>query len=199
MVCENFELISEYFEGKLDKETAEHLEPHLLQCKECSMLLKFYRSVKPLPKLKPPKEIFDNIQYKLSKPTFINVIKYKLNSIFDYIMDHFQISVVTAIIFLGIFIFNHYDKSDLVKVTFSVPMGDVKSVALVGDFNSWDANKGQLNKQDDVWTGTFYVSPGRYQYMLIVNGNQWIPDPNSKEYMNDGYGSKNSLLDTTKL
>lgn len=71
-----------------------------------------------------------------------------------------------------------------------------KSVAVAGDFNSWVPEKTPLRQsKEGVWTTTLRVKPGRYHYMFVVDGQQWVADPLAPEYSLDGFGSKNAVLD----
>jgi len=42
---------------------------------------------------------------------------------------------------------------------------------------------------------TIPLKPGRYEYMFVVDGQQWIPDPFAAEQTDDGFGSRNAVLE----
>lgn len=67
------------------------------------------------------------------------------------------------------------------------------NVQLAGDMNSWNAAATPLVLTDGLWKGTFDVAPGRYQYLVVVDG-QKILDPANPEKVNNNAGGKNSLL-----
>ena len=46
---------------------------------------------------------------------------------------------------------------------------------------------------DGAWTGTHAFTAGTYQYKFIVDGTQWIADPDNPNSVDDGFGGKNSL------
>ncbi|MBI5672411.1 MAG: glycoside hydrolase family 13, partial [Nitrospirae bacterium] len=46
-----------------------------------------------------------------------------------------------------------------------------------------------------VWTATIPLKPGRYQYMFVIDGKQWIADPLAPEETTDGFGAQNAVLD----
>jgi len=46
-----------------------------------------------------------------------------------------------------------------------------------------------------VWTTTIRLKPGRYQYMFVIDGKQWLADPLATEDAGDGFGSNNAVLD----
>ena len=72
-----------------------------------------------------------------------------------------------------------------------------RRVALVGDFNGW-AREGTLMSDPDengVWTVSVPLQPGRYQYKFLVDGKQWVVEPDAPAYHPDGFGGRNSLLE----
>src|SRR5439155_889176 len=53
-------------------------------------------------------------------------------------------------------------------------------VALVGDFNDWDATRTPMRpspRGGSVWTAVLPLSPGRYRYAFLVDGSRWLADP----------------------
>ncbi|MBI4649842.1 zf-HC2 domain-containing protein [Candidatus Desantisbacteria bacterium] len=82
------------------------------------------------------------------------------------------------------------------KFYLSLPLNTpIQSVSVVGDFNDWNVNTFKLKyKSDGIWEGTFPVRPGKHEYMFVINGEKWIPDPKAREYKEDGFGGKNSIL-----
>ena len=63
---------------------------------------------------------------------------------------------------------------------------DAKSVELMCEFNGWKAVP--MTKGDDgVWTAKVSLSPGTYGYKFLVNGTDWVLDPdNSAKKSVDG-------------
>jgi hypothetical protein len=45
------------------------------------------------------------------------------------------------------------------------------------------------------WTVTLPLEPGRYKYMFVVDGHEWVVDPFAVEQADDGFGSRNAVLD----
>lgn len=73
---------------------------------------------------------------------------------------------------------------------------DARSVSVAGDFNGWNPAQTKLDRADGgVWTVTIPLKPGRYEYMFVVDGKQWIADPLAAEDAGDGFGSQNAVLD----
>ena len=63
---------------------------------------------------------------------------------------------------------------------------DAKSVELMCEFNGWKSVA--MTKGDNgVWTAKVSLSPGTYGYKFLVNGTDWVLDPdNSTKKTVDG-------------
>lgn len=71
-----------------------------------------------------------------------------------------------------------------------------QSVSVAGDFNEWNPTKTKLERADGgMWTVTLPLKPGRYEYMFVIDGKQWIADPLATEEAIDGFGAQNAVLD----
>jgi hypothetical protein len=71
---------------------------------------------------------------------------------------------------------------------------DAKTVCVAGSFNEWKPEKAPLvQKGNGRWVGDLSVNPGKYEYLFVVDG-QWLPDPNAKEFVQNPFGGKNSVL-----
>ena len=73
-----------------------------------------------------------------------------------------------------------------------------RSVSVAGDFNGWNPDQTKLERSEGgMWTATISLKPGRYQYMFVIDGKQWIPDPLAIDGTNDGFGAQNAVLDVS--
>jgi diguanylate cyclase (GGDEF)-like protein len=72
----------------------------------------------------------------------------------------------------------------------------VSEVACVGDFNKWQKKYGVMNYNEEKkkWCTTVMLKPGRYRYKFLIDGSKWIPDPGAKEFAEDGFGGKCSVI-----
>ena len=71
-----------------------------------------------------------------------------------------------------------------------------RSVSVAGDFNGWNPGQTKLERSEGgMWTATIALKPGRYQYMFVIDGKQWIADPLAEEGAGDGFGAQNAVLD----
>ena len=69
-------------------------------------------------------------------------------------------------------------RSDTVVVArFVFADASAKSVALVGDFNRWDASATPLTRvAPGSWARTLRLTPGRHEYAFLVDGKRWVTD-----------------------
>ncbi len=73
---------------------------------------------------------------------------------------------------------------------------DARSVSVAGDFNDWNPGQTKLERSEGgMWTATIALKPGRYQYMFVIDGKQWVADPLAEEGAGDGFGAQNAVLD----
>lgn len=198
MKCNKYSKIFEYVQGELDSDESALTEKHFSSCPDCSGILDFMRSLKEIKPLTAPESILAEIMEKTEDSQFSSSAGLK-TSFLSFLLHPVTVPIVLIFVIVGVLVFLSPSHSGLTKVAFAIDFENAKSVSLAGDFNNWDPSRGNLERRGKMWTGSFLVQPGRYQYMLIIDGNQWIPDPNAKEYVNDGYGNKNSLIDTTKI
>jgi hypothetical protein len=83
-----------------------------------------------------------------------------------------------------------------VLVRLVVLQPDARSVDVAGDFNGWDPARTPLEQTaNGAWAVTIPLQPGRYEYMFVVDGTHWVGDPFAVEDTDDGFGSRNAVLD----
>ena len=73
-----------------------------------------------------------------------------------------------------------------------------RSVEVVGSFNDWSRGVLHLNDDDGdgIWHAKAVLPAGQHEYMFVVDGERWVPDPLAGRYVDDGFGAgqQNSLL-----
>ena len=82
------------------------------------------------------------------------------------------------------------------RIVFSYHNDFATSVTLAGNFNDWNTVSTPFMKEDSgIWI-TSIASPGagRYEYKFLVNGQQWVEDPNNGLKVPDNFGGLNSLF-----
>jgi 1,4-alpha-glucan branching enzyme len=84
----------------------------------------------------------------------------------------FTILICSAVVFLA----GRTAFADEHEFRYNAP--DATSVELMCEFNGW---KGvQMTKGDDgVWTTKVTLNPGAYAYKFLVNGKDWVFDPDN--------------------
>jgi hypothetical protein len=83
-----------------------------------------------------------------------------------------------------------------VLVRLVVVQPGARTVQAAGDFNGWNPSRTPLEPTSNgAWTATIPLEPGRYEYQFVVDGEQWIADPFAIEQSDDGFGSRNAVLD----
>jgi hypothetical protein len=74
------------------------------------------------------------------------------------------------------------------------------TVAVVGDFNNWDAQATPMTRTPTggTWSVAIPLRPGRHIYAFVVNGangtTQWVADPTAPLAPEDGLGAPNSVV-----
>jgi hypothetical protein len=51
-----------------------------------------------------------------------------------------------------------------------------------------------MKNEGGTWSIQLRLSPGRYQYILVIDGRLWKPDPNSPIKEESGFGTENSVF-----
>jgi hypothetical protein len=84
----------------------------------------------------------------------------------------------------------------VVLVRFELAAPRAESVSLAGSFNDWTGGGHDMAKSSatGLWTITVPLPSGEHQYMFVVDGEQWVPDPNAHAQVDDGFGQSNSVI-----
>jgi hypothetical protein len=218
----NKKLLNFYLDQTLDKVKTKQVEEHLKSCSVCQEeYLKLKKIVSALNSISPqiaPGELTKNIMAKISQEeiqiqsSWMDQLKRRISipslsfprkweSIFSFRLVGVTAAAALIIFFAFTFIFNLPNTSSIcsAKVQFSLRLSNNKThtVAIAGDFNSWNSGDNLLEDPDGdgIWTGTLKLKPGRYEYMFVLDGKKWVPDPNALRYVKDGFGNKNAILE----
>lgn len=69
-----------------------------------------------------------------------------------------------------------------------------RTVALVGNFNNWDPAVDFMQPQaDGVFTFDMALNPGVYRYKYVLDGAEWVADPDAP-LQPDHFGGQNNVL-----
>jgi len=71
-----------------------------------------------------------------------------------------------------------------------------RSVEVVGSFTDWRPGAIPLQDEDHdgVWQTEVVLPAGAHEYMFVVDGERWVPDPLAGRYADDGFGRKNAVI-----
>lgn len=90
-----------------------------------------------------------------------------------------------------------------VRVTFELPCDPwVERVSLVGEFNAWDTRSTPMTRERTGadWKVTVELEIGRrYRYRYLVGGEKWLNDWHADGYVENPYGTDDSVLDLTEF
>jgi hypothetical protein len=205
-------LLNPYIDQVLDVESTRQVEEHLKSCPTCQddylRLKEMVASLNFLPQVSAPPNLTQNIMAKISQKeiqiqsSWIDLLKRQIS--FPRLSFRLVGSAAIAaliVFFAFTFIFNKPNTSLIcsAEVQFSLKISDgqAHTVAIAGDFNGWNpqANLLEDSEGDGIWTGTLKLEPGRYEYMFVLDGEKWFPDPNALRYVKDGFGNKNAILE----
>lgn len=83
----------------------------------------------------------------------------------------------------------------VVYVQFNLAAPGARTVSVGGDFDGWSGSHALEDPDGDgVWTGRVPVEPGLHSYMFLLDGSQWVTDPQASRYSDDGFGNQNAIL-----
>ena len=73
---------------------------------------------------------------------------------------------------------------------------NAKTVAIVGDFNSWNENAAPMQRLGvgGPWTGLIAARPGRHTYAFLVDGTTLVADPRAPRARDLDFGGDASVL-----
>ena len=88
-----------------------------------------------------------------------------------------------------------YEKKINYSLTFDPKGINYQNVQIAGSFNSWTPSE-KFIKDGEIWKTTLVLSPGKYQYQLVVDG-KWMLDPGNAEQESNNIGGFNSIITIT--
>jgi len=205
-------LLNPYIDKTLDADVSKQIDEHLKSCPSCSKeylsLKEVIASLNSLSTQPASADFAQSIMTKISQEeiqiqsSWVDHIKKQISiPKFSFRLAGIAATAVLIVFFAFTFIFNTPDTPLIcsAEVQFSLKINDNKAhtVAIAGDFNGWNPQTNVLEdpEGDGIWTGTLNLEPGRYEYMFVMDGEKWFPDPNALRYVKDGFGNKNAILE----
>ena len=205
-------ILNPYIDKALDADISRQIDEHLKSCPSCSKeyqsLKEVITSLNSLSNQPAPADFTQSLMAKISQEeiqiqsSWIDNLKKQISiPRLSFRLVGTAAAAALVVFFAFTFIFNTPDTSPIcsAEVQFSLKINDNKAhtVAIAGDFNNWDPQTNTLEdpEGDGIWTGTLNLEPGRYEYMFVMDGEKWFPDPNALRYVKDGFGNKNAILE----
>lgn len=81
-----------------------------------------------------------------------------------------------------------------IPVRFVYTDDGAKEVCLAGSFNQWSLKSLCMVRDGNTWSRVVPLPPGRYQYVFVIDGHRWKPDPGALITEETGFGTRNSVL-----
>lgn len=202
------ELLDYYVDGLLSgvekKELASHVEGCVCCKREYIELKEMSDSLKSVSMVSVPADFTYQVIDRVNKYS-----RNKMSEWFDFIFTprvvRWNVAAVFSLVLLvgvSIYLFpkNRFGNGEVINVKFQLELPEdhkgINTISLAGDFNGWDTKNMMLTPSDNnKWTLDVPLKKGRYQYMFVIDGKEWMPDPGAKKLINDGFGGKNSLLE----
>ena len=67
------------------------------------------------------------------------------------------------------------------------------TVGVAGSWNDWKPEP-MITTRDGLFFTVIALPAGRHEYMFVVDGTQWAPDPTALLTQDDGFGQLNAVL-----
>ncbi|MBW3571264.1 MAG: glycogen-binding domain-containing protein [Gemmatimonadetes bacterium] len=89
--------------------------------------------------------------------------------------------------------------AQVVYVQFRLESPQARQVALAGTFTGWQPTLQLQEREPGVWTALVPLEPGVHDYVFVVDGERWVPDPNAPQQVDDSFGGTNSRISLPPL
>jgi len=101
---------------------------------------------------------------------------------------------LSLVLLVGVVELATHERASGTTVTFSIAAPTSRSVALVGDFTDWRADRVELARgRSGLWSAKVKLPPGRYRFAYLVDHAQWRADSNAVAAPDD-FGRPTSIL-----
>lgn len=87
----------------------------------------------------------------------------------------------------------------VVYVQFRLENAQARQVALAGTFTGWQPTLELQETEPGVWTALVPLKPGVHDYVFVVDGSRWMPDPHAPQQVDDSFGGTNSRISLPPL
>ena len=163
--CQNIkEYIEDYLEGRLSAQEAAEIEAHLVSCSDCQKEFKqwqkLFQELSSLSQSSVEEQLSSDftaqVMQKIAQEVPVSTENWWEKALHLFILPRVSLKWVAALgmalvtLFLGYNIYfssvTQYCPNNLAEITFSMraDASQVKSIAVVGDFNDWDPTRNLL-------------------------------------------------------
>ena len=80
-----------------------------------------------------------------------------------------------------------------VYVQFRLEAEDASQVAIAGTFTGWKPRHVLQETEPGIWSALIPLQPGVHDYVFVVDGEHWVPDPHAPQVA-DSFGGTNSRI-----
>ena len=87
----------------------------------------------------------------------------------------------------------------MVYVQFRLESPQAQQVALAGTFTGWQPTLQLEETEPGVWSALVPLKPGVHDYVFVVDGERWVPDPHAPQQVDDSFGGTNSRISLPPL
>ncbi|MBW1877523.1 MAG: isoamylase early set domain-containing protein [Deltaproteobacteria bacterium] len=88
------------------------------------------------------------------------------------------------------------EPSAVIPVRLVCACPDARSAAVAGTWNGWDPKTAPMEQvAEGLFATTVYLSPGRHEYMFVLDGDRWVTDQVAANWQDDGFGSRNAIVE----
>lgn len=84
-------------------------------------------------------------------------------------------------------------RAPTVYVQFRLEAPDAREVAIAGTFTGWEPREVLRETEPGVWSALIPLRPGVHDYAFVVDGEEWVADPNAM-HVADSFGGTNSRI-----
>jgi len=169
------------------------LASHADDCVRCGFRFKQFMLLdnRQVPLQVPSEYLVDRINARLS-PILEKPLRPR--SVFATVPVFAGVVAAAALVFALMFFMLH---SNTMTVRFTLMAPGAARVSVVGDWNGWNPEANLLadSNNDGVWEIEIPLMRNKeYRYQFNIDGDLWIPDPESSLQVDDGFGGKNSII-----
>lgn len=195
--CKYQNHLNKYFSQEITLIENLELKEHLAGCSICSekyqtleeLLNKLRKSNEEQKKINAPENLNEKILNSLPEIDIKETERTILSPLWKWgAVSAFAFAIIFAVLLVNT------SRSKSFTVTFELYHPTAQTVSVAGDFNNWDPAKTVMRNYKGVWKVNLHLMPGQYQYMFVIDGKIWTADPKAEDFVDDGYGKKNSIV-----